>query len=426
MLLKLVPNKLKVWLVKQLYKDLASKGRMGDTRLAHINDYEANLLKAVGGSGTINPTTGLTEYKGGGGGTTQTTATTSTLPEYAQPFYEELMKQTAQQTYTTDPSGNVTGVKEFTPYTGDRLVGFTPEQQAVQQGVMGLQTPGQFGSAAQTLGNVNTMGTAAAAQGITGALGYNPGTTESLAMTTPTNVPSFQYAGNAANPYTSAVTDQAIAEARRQGDVQANKFAMGSIGRGTFGGGREALMSGENNAGTNRLIADLRAKGNQSAFENAQQQFERDRAANINVGGQNLQAEQQRRQMEQQGGQFTAGLQKDLGLTGLGTTLQSAQATGALGGQEQAANLERLKAQSASANEQQAQAQELANIEYQKYREAEDYERKLLEYQSNILRGNAGALGTTEVQYAPAPSLASQLTGTGVAGLGLYKAMSGG
>ena len=30
MLLKLVPNKLKVWLVKQLYTDLASKGRMGD------------------------------------------------------------------------------------------------------------------------------------------------------------------------------------------------------------------------------------------------------------------------------------------------------------------------------------------------------------------------------------------------------------
>ena len=235
MLLKLVPNKLKVWLVKQLYTDLASKGRMGDTRLAHINDYEANLLKSVGGSGTINPATGLSEYGGGSSGTQQGKSTTTNLPEYAQPFYEELMKQTAQQTYTTDPSGNVTGVKEFTPYTADRLAGFTPQQQAVQQGVMGLQTPGQFGAANTTIGNVNTLGTAAAAQGLTGALGYNPGATESLAMTTPTNVPSFQYAGNAANPYTSAVTDQAIAEARRQGDITANKFAMQSIGQGTFG-----------------------------------------------------------------------------------------------------------------------------------------------------------------------------------------------
>ena len=424
MLLKLVPNKLKVWLVKQLYKDLASKGRMGDTRLAHINDYEANLLKAVGGSGTINPTTGLTEYKGGGGGTTK--STTTNLPEYAQPFYEELMKQTAQQTYTTDAAGNVTGVQEYTPYTGDRLVGFNPQQQAVQQGISGLQTPGQFGAAGTTLGDVRDMGTAASFQGLTGALGYTPGTTESLAMTTPTNVPSFQYAGNAANPYTSAVTDEAIAEARRQGDMDRSRMAMGSIGKGTFGSGREALMSGEVDANTRSLIANLRAKGNQSAFENAQQQFERDRTANINVGGQNLQAEMQRRQMQQQGGQFGAGLQKDIGLSGLGTTLQSAQATGVLGANEQLANLERLKAQSASANEQQALDQEIANIKYQQFKEQEDYQRKLLEYQSNILRGTAGALGSTEVQYAPAPSLASQLTGTGVAGLGLYKAMSGG
>ena len=201
---------------------------------------------------------------------------------------------------------------------------------------------------------------------------------------------------------------------------------MQSIGRGTFGGGREALMTGQADARTNALIADLRAKGDQAGFENAQMQFERDRAAGINVGTQNLQAEQQRRQMEQQGGQFTAGLQKDLGLTGLGTTLQSAQATEGLGRAEQVANLERLKAQSASANEQQALDQEIANIKYQQFREQEDYQRKLLEYQSNILRGNASALGGTEVQYAPAPSLASQLTGTGVAGLGLYKAMSGG
>ena len=33
MLLKLIPNKLKVWLIKHLYADIADKGRMGDTRL---------------------------------------------------------------------------------------------------------------------------------------------------------------------------------------------------------------------------------------------------------------------------------------------------------------------------------------------------------------------------------------------------------
>ena len=41
---------------------LAAMGRNGDTQLAHINDEEARMLKQAGGSGTINPRTGLHEY----------------------------------------------------------------------------------------------------------------------------------------------------------------------------------------------------------------------------------------------------------------------------------------------------------------------------------------------------------------------------
>lgn len=41
---------------------LASQGRFGDTMLAHITPEEARLLKARGGSGTINPVTGLPEF----------------------------------------------------------------------------------------------------------------------------------------------------------------------------------------------------------------------------------------------------------------------------------------------------------------------------------------------------------------------------
>jgi hypothetical protein len=41
---------------------VASKGRYGDTMLAHITPSEARLLKARGGSGTINPQTGLPEF----------------------------------------------------------------------------------------------------------------------------------------------------------------------------------------------------------------------------------------------------------------------------------------------------------------------------------------------------------------------------
>lgn len=44
---------------------LRQQGRGGDTILAHINPQEAKLLKAMGGAGTINPATGLMEFKGG-------------------------------------------------------------------------------------------------------------------------------------------------------------------------------------------------------------------------------------------------------------------------------------------------------------------------------------------------------------------------
>jgi hypothetical protein len=43
---------------------LASQGRGGDSMLAHINPREAEMLKRMGGDGTVNPNTGLREYKG--------------------------------------------------------------------------------------------------------------------------------------------------------------------------------------------------------------------------------------------------------------------------------------------------------------------------------------------------------------------------
>lgn len=41
---------------------MAQHGRHGDTMLAHINPQEARMLRARGGSGTINPDTGLMEF----------------------------------------------------------------------------------------------------------------------------------------------------------------------------------------------------------------------------------------------------------------------------------------------------------------------------------------------------------------------------
>lgn len=48
--------------IKQTAAKLQQYGRNGDTMLAHITPQEADVLKQMGGSGTINPKTGLPEY----------------------------------------------------------------------------------------------------------------------------------------------------------------------------------------------------------------------------------------------------------------------------------------------------------------------------------------------------------------------------
>ena len=45
-----------------LLKQIKKKGRNGDTELAHVNPLEAMMLKKMGGSGSINPDTGLPEF----------------------------------------------------------------------------------------------------------------------------------------------------------------------------------------------------------------------------------------------------------------------------------------------------------------------------------------------------------------------------
>ena len=48
--------------INPILEQTRRKGRNGDTILAHINPLEAMMLKKAGGSGTINPKTGLPEF----------------------------------------------------------------------------------------------------------------------------------------------------------------------------------------------------------------------------------------------------------------------------------------------------------------------------------------------------------------------------
>jgi hypothetical protein len=108
--------KLKVWLLKKLLNDVSKHGHDGDVYLAHINKFEDKLLKTVGGEGSINPDTGLVQYKGGGGGQSQTTNeldpnvvpyVRDALSEQQKLYREGAPEYYAGQTYL-DPNSNQT------------------------------------------------------------------------------------------------------------------------------------------------------------------------------------------------------------------------------------------------------------------------------------------------------------------------------
>jgi hypothetical protein len=368
-------------------------------KLFNLFTWVQNLVEAFtfyGGSGGGS----------GGGGNTTSTSYSTNLPEYAKPYYEELMKQSSKQIYSTDDKGAVTGIKAMPTYTGDRIAGFTPGQETIQAETMGLRLPSQFGQSSTGLTTGQTMGYGAGAAGLGQAFGYTPTSYTASAFGAPA-------AAAYMSPYQTAVTDVAVREAERKAAMDKSAGALGAIGRGTFGGARQALLQAEQGRNAMQTVGDIRAKGQEAAYQNAQAQFERDRAAQMQAA-----------QLSQQGQQYAAGLGKDIGLAGIAAGIDTSGKLGALGTAQQTANLERLKAQAATEGEKQALQQQINDMKYQLFQEAQNYPKSQIEFLSNILRGNAGALGSTQVQYTPQPSTASQIASLGLSGLALSKALS--
>ena len=428
MFLKIIPKRIKVWLIKHLYTDIAAMGDGGDTALAHVNEKEVALLKAHGGAGTINPRTGLIEFKGKGGGgspaptTQESVSYSSNLPEYAEPYYKEQMKQVAKEVYTTDSSGNVTGVKPTAVYKGPRVAGFRDDQTTAQDQTRALTDPTQIASGTSAL-NRGLTGANTAMGGIGTALGYTPGTITDETITTE-RFTDPGVAANYMNPYQQQVVDVQTQEARRQADIAKAARGLGSIGRGTFGGGRQALMEGEADRALATQLGQIQATGSQQAYEQGQKAFTQDLARDFDMQKANQAADLQSQQLNQVGNQFTADLNKQLGLGGLQAQSTIGGQLGQLGSLDQQTDLQRIQALAASGGEQQRMDQEYLNANKQRFLEEENARKAALEYQSNILRGTAGALGSTNTQYAPAPSMASQIGGLGLAGLGLYNKLS--
>lgn len=113
-----------------------------------------------------------------------------------------------------------------------------------------------------------------------------------------------------AQQYMSPFIEQALEPQLREAvfDARRGQVAqdLGAARQGTYGGSRQLLASMERERNLGQQMGDIRARGMEAAFGQAQQQFERDRAAGMTAGQQNLQAALEQQRLGTQTGLQTA------------------------------------------------------------------------------------------------------------------------
>jgi len=309
----------------------------------------------------------LYDSGGGGGGPSETTTYTTNLPEYAEPYYGRMVTR-----------AEALSQEGYQPYTSERIAGFTPEQQQVFGETLGMQRPGELGQASAFTG-----------AGTLGALQANQFTPEQFGA-----AQMQQYM----SPFQQGVTDiarrQAAEDARRI-QQQAN---LGAARQGTYGGARQLLAQTEREKGLLQTLGDIQMKGSQAAFENAQQQFERDQARRLGAA--------------------------EFGLRGIQTGLQGAGQLAQIGKDVQATDISRLQAQQAVANAEQQMEQRRLDQAYQDFLAQREFPYRQLEFYNAMLRGLPVQANTQSSQYQAQPNIAQQVLGYGIPALALSKAFS--
>jgi hypothetical protein len=227
--LKNITLKEKIDLFKILYKEISGKGIEGDTELAHINEFEARLLKMHGGAGTINEETGLRQYLGGGGGggggqpdtTTQFVREAPGIEERKIELMDIARSAAEKPLYANVPDVRVAGLSGL-------------EQQGIgQAGMTGVGQP-------------------TTQAGIGSVLQAQAGP----------NISQFY------NPYQSYVLD----EINRQAQMAQNQLSGQAIQAGAFGGGREGVQRAEQERARLGAVGQAQQQGFQTALGAAQNQ----------------------------------------------------------------------------------------------------------------------------------------------------------
>jgi hypothetical protein len=312
--------------------------------------------------------------------------TTTTIPDYAKPYVEELL-------------GNAQGLTDinqnpYMQYMRDRQAQFTPLQQQSYENAALMQTAPQLGDA-----------TAMAGQAGLGALNtqytFNPYQTQQF---TGSNVQAYM------SPYMDNVVARQQQDATRQAAIAGQAQQAQAARSGAFGGSGDYLMRGQAAGNLARQKGDIQAQGLQNAYQQAMGQFNQAQAQNL--AGQQLNAQQQ---------QFGAGL----GLQGMQTALSGAKSLADIGQTQYGQNMGLLSLQNQFGGQQQQQTQNLLNTEYQDYLNAQNYPYKQLGFMSDMLRG-LPLTQQSQTMYGQAPSMVQQVAGLGITGKALGAFASGG
>ena len=407
---------------------------------------------ALGGGAVLGSLASGAGKKGGSSNQVQRQEVTqSNIPEYARPYYEGLMQRaqsvltqpyipyeqeriagfTPQQRALQQEVAGLRGPTEFGTAQGLATAAglgalgagqydagrFRAQQIGMPQlrdlGMAGpeLVRAGQFGApqmgAAQTgftpnlqmfqMGAPREVGAReVSAPMMEGArTSYGQGPLEQFRMAAPQ-----QFGVTEAQQYMSPFIQQALEPQMREAVTSARRAQvaqdLGAARQGTYGGSRQLLAAMERERNLGQQLGDIQARGMQSAFESAQQQFERDRAAGMTAGQQNLQAAIQQQQL------------------GVETGLRSALAN--LSNEQQAnVNNQAIQYQAQGMNAEQAMRAALANQGVDVTRGQQNLEAALRTQQLGTQTGAQLALANLDAaSQANVQNLAAQLQTQGL------------
>ena len=194
---------------------------------------------------------------------------------------------------------------------GASAAGLAPQAQQYGQSAADI---GRMGLRAESLGqDITGQARNYAAQQAAAGQDY------ARQMTNPNAVQQYM------NPYQSAVTDVQIAAAQRQADIARTQRGASAARSGAFGGARQAIENAEANRALASQMDNIRAMGQQAAYDKAIQAMQ----YGSNLGLQGLGGAQSGLGTALQGGQ--------LGLSGIGQAMAGQQA--GISGLGQAGNL---------------------------------------------------------------------------------------